>query len=200
VPIALDFWLFEAAFVRRRALAGAGLVVEARLERAPYAEVEYPSQRAYLLARRPGAVARPDRADGRYRHLPVARIWISTGVDKHLTRRSDPSNERGTLMAQSTTAVVIASAGTLSMLPGTSVPFTVTWGNHISPFRWSRIWPTISGAADEASHQTVTVVSEGSQWDTPASYAIAATIRGAGDLGAPVVARIQVMSSQEDTF
>jgi hypothetical protein len=120
-------------------------------------------------------------------------------VDKPVARRSDPSNERGTLMAQST-AVVIASAGTLSITPGTSVPFTVTWGNNISPFRWSRIWPAVTGAADQATHQTVTIVSEGSQWDTPASIAIAATIRGDGDQGAPVVARIQVMSSQEDTF
>jgi hypothetical protein len=103
-------------------------------------------------------------------------------------------------MAQFTTAVVVASAGTLSMLPGTPVPFTVTWGKKISPFRWSRIWPAISGAADEANHQTVTVVSEGSRWDTPASHAIAATIRGDGDTRAPVVARIQVLSSQEDTF
>jgi hypothetical protein len=102
-------------------------------------------------------------------------------------------------MAQST-AVIIGSAGTLSMSPGQPVSFTVTGGNYISQYRWSRIWPAVTGAADEATHQTVTVVSEGSHWDSPASFAIAATIRGDGDLGAPVVARIQVMCSQEDTF
>jgi hypothetical protein len=29
---------------------------------------------------------------------------------------------------------------------------------------------------------------------------VAVTVRGDGDLGAPVIARIQVMTSQEDTF
>jgi hypothetical protein len=86
------------------------------------------------------------------------------------------------------------------MSPGQSVPFTLTWGNNISPYRWSRIWPAVTSAADEATHQTVTVISEGSRWDTPATYAIAATIRGDGDMGTPVVALIQVMFSQEDTF
>jgi hypothetical protein len=88
------------------------------------------------------------------------------------------------------------------MLPGTPVSFLVTWGANISPYRWSRIWPAILGASDEANHQTVTVVSEGSQWNSaaPASVAILATIRGDGDTRAPVVAEIQVMSSQEDTF
>jgi hypothetical protein len=101
-----------------------------------------------------------------------------------------------------TTKVIVASAGIVSMSPGTPVSFTVSWGQNISSSRWSRIWPAILPASDEANHQTVTVVSEGSQWDTDAFFnAIAATIRGDSDLGAPVVAaEIQVMVSQEDTF
>jgi hypothetical protein len=86
------------------------------------------------------------------------------------------------------------------MTPGIPISFTLTWGSNISSFRWSRIWPAVQGAADQATHQTVTLVSEGSQWDTPASVAIAATIIGEGDLGAPVVANIEVMAAQNDTF
>jgi hypothetical protein len=103
-------------------------------------------------------------------------------------------------MAPFSTAIVVASAGDLSMTPGSNISFTVTWGSNISSFRWSRIWPAIQSAADSATHQTVTLVSEGSQWDTPSSIAIAATLRGDGDLGAPVVANIEVMACQEDTF
>jgi hypothetical protein len=86
------------------------------------------------------------------------------------------------------------------MSPGTPVDFSVTWGDKISPYRWSRLWPAISPASDEDYHQTVTVVSERSQWDSPASYAIVGTFRGEAALGAPVVALIQVMASQNDTF
>ena len=51
--VSIDFWFFERAFVER-ALEAAGFVVEMKLERRPYPE-EHPSQRAYLLARRPPA-------------------------------------------------------------------------------------------------------------------------------------------------
>jgi hypothetical protein len=103
-------------------------------------------------------------------------------------------------MATFSNAILVASAGVLSMTPGIPISFNVTWGNNISTFRWSRIWPGIESAADQANHQTVTFLSEGSQWDTPSSIAIAATLRGDGDSGAPVSAMIQVMASQDDTF
>lgn len=103
-------------------------------------------------------------------------------------------------MAQFSTAILVASAGDVSMAPGSTISFTVTWGGFISSFRWSRIWPAIQSAADEANHQTVTIISEGSRWDTPGSIAIAASLRGDGDSGAPVVANIEVMASRDDTF
>lgn len=50
-PTSLDFiWHQPAAVIA--ALEGAGFTLEARLDRAPYPEVEHPSQRCYLLARR----------------------------------------------------------------------------------------------------------------------------------------------------
>jgi hypothetical protein len=103
-------------------------------------------------------------------------------------------------MTQFSNAIVVASAGDLSMAPGSEISFTVTWGDNISPFRWSRIWPAVQSAADEANQQTVTVISEGSQWNSPASVALAVTLRGDSDLGATVVANIEVMACQDDTF
>jgi SAM-dependent methyltransferase len=47
----LDFW-FHPVDAVAAALAEAGFTLEARLEREPYPDVEYPSKRAYLLARR----------------------------------------------------------------------------------------------------------------------------------------------------
>lgn len=47
----LDFVFHDPAAVIT-ALAGAGFTLEARLDRAPYPDAEYPSQRCYLLARR----------------------------------------------------------------------------------------------------------------------------------------------------
>ncbi len=46
-------WHFVPMAAVASALEGAGLTVEVRLERAPYADLEYPSQRGYVLARRP---------------------------------------------------------------------------------------------------------------------------------------------------
>jgi hypothetical protein len=108
-------------------------------------------------------------------------------------------------MASSTDKILIMSAGNISMTPGVPISFTVTWGhnvsgNFISPFRWSRIWPAVQGASDEANFQTVTILSEGSRWDSPASIAISATLRGDSDNRVPVVAKIEVMAAQADTF
>jgi predicted methyltransferase len=47
----LDFVFHEPAAVIA-ALAAAGFTLEARLDRVPYPDAEYPSQRCYLLARR----------------------------------------------------------------------------------------------------------------------------------------------------
>ncbi|MBA3500152.1 MAG: class I SAM-dependent methyltransferase [Myxococcota bacterium] len=51
-PTSLDFVLHRPEDVTA-ALADAGFALEARLDRAPYPGVEYPSQRTYLLARAP---------------------------------------------------------------------------------------------------------------------------------------------------
>ena len=51
-PVDIDFHFLERAAVERQ-LEAAGFVVEARIERQPYVPFEYPSQRAYLLARKP---------------------------------------------------------------------------------------------------------------------------------------------------
>ena len=48
----LDFFFFECDAVVS-ALKTAGFGIEARMERAPYVAYEYPSQRVYLLARKP---------------------------------------------------------------------------------------------------------------------------------------------------
>jgi len=105
-------------------------------------------------------------------------------------------------MAAFTTAVVIASAGVLTMARGSTISFTVTWGSNVSQFRFNRIWAGVVGASDEETQQSVTIVSEGSQWSSssPASTPLAMTLRGNGQSGAPVQARIQVLASQVDTF
>jgi len=56
-PITLDFFLFQPPAIRNY-LESAGLVVEESIERGPYPEVEYPSRRAYLFARKPRATER----------------------------------------------------------------------------------------------------------------------------------------------
>ena len=68
-------------------------------------------------------------------------------------------------MAAFTTAVVIASAGDLSMTSGIPISFSVTWGSNIGPFRWSRVWAGIVSPGDEDSAQSVTIQSEGSAWN-----------------------------------
>jgi SAM-dependent methyltransferase len=52
-PVSLDFHFYQPETLARR-LEEAGLRVEAKIERAPYVgSVEHPSQRGYLLARKP---------------------------------------------------------------------------------------------------------------------------------------------------
>jgi SAM-dependent methyltransferase len=48
----LDFRFFQPATIGRL-LETAGFTIEAKVERQPYSRVEFPSQRAYLLARKP---------------------------------------------------------------------------------------------------------------------------------------------------
>jgi SAM-dependent methyltransferase len=50
-PVALDFQFYQPERLAAE-LEAAGLVVQARLVRQPYTEVEHPSQRGYLLARK----------------------------------------------------------------------------------------------------------------------------------------------------
>ncbi|MBI4510740.1 MAG: methyltransferase domain-containing protein [Deltaproteobacteria bacterium] len=50
-PVDLDFWFYSRELVEGL-LQEAGFEIDARLERTPYPEAEYPSPRAYLLARR----------------------------------------------------------------------------------------------------------------------------------------------------
>ena len=105
-------------------------------------------------------------------------------------------------MAAFTTQFVVASAGVLTMARGSTISFTVTWGSNISSFRFNRIWPAIQQASDEDTQQSVTIVSEGSQWSLSnlAGVPMAVSLRGNGQSGAPIAARIQVMASQVDTF
>ena len=52
-PVSLDFHFYQIEALARR-LEEAGFRIEARIERAPYVgSVEHPSQRGYILARKP---------------------------------------------------------------------------------------------------------------------------------------------------
>jgi SAM-dependent methyltransferase len=51
LPVAMDFFFFEPIAIRQE-LESSGFVVEETVERGPYPEVEYPSRRAYLFARK----------------------------------------------------------------------------------------------------------------------------------------------------
>jgi hypothetical protein len=55
---------------------------------------------------------------------------------------------------------------------------------------------------DEDTAQSVTIESEGSAWSpsNAAETVNLVTLRGHGQSGAPVLARIQVLASQVDTF
>jgi ubiquinone/menaquinone biosynthesis C-methylase UbiE len=57
VPISMKFFLFQPTEIAHE-LEAAGLIVEKIIEREPYPEVEYPSRRAYLFARRPAIGSR----------------------------------------------------------------------------------------------------------------------------------------------
>jgi SAM-dependent methyltransferase len=52
-PVSVDFFFYDPAEIEAR-LVAAGLTIEERHVREPYPEVEHPSRRAYLLARKPG--------------------------------------------------------------------------------------------------------------------------------------------------
>jgi len=51
--VSIDFLFFQPAEIEDR-LRAAGFAIEESLVRAPYPEVEHPSRRAYILARKPG--------------------------------------------------------------------------------------------------------------------------------------------------
>ena len=51
VPVSVDFFFFRAEEIKERLLE-AGFVIEDVVEREPYPDVEYPSRRAYLFARK----------------------------------------------------------------------------------------------------------------------------------------------------
>jgi hypothetical protein len=50
--ISMDFLLFQPSEIKA-GLEAAGLTVEEVVEREPYPDVEYPSRRAYIFARKP---------------------------------------------------------------------------------------------------------------------------------------------------
>ena len=52
--VSIDFYFFPADRIRA-ALQAAGFEIEELIERDPYPEVEHPSRRAYIFARKPGA-------------------------------------------------------------------------------------------------------------------------------------------------
>jgi len=52
LPISMKFRFLQPAEIRRQ-LETAGLVIEEIIEREPYPDVEYPSRRAYIFARKP---------------------------------------------------------------------------------------------------------------------------------------------------
>jgi hypothetical protein len=51
-PLSMDFLLLQPSEISKL-LETAGLTVEKVLERDPYPDVEYPSHRAYIVARKP---------------------------------------------------------------------------------------------------------------------------------------------------
>lgn len=59
-PVSIDFYFYQTAEIADR-LTAAGFIVGERLERDPYPEVEHPSRRAYLLARRQESGLRSQR-------------------------------------------------------------------------------------------------------------------------------------------
>lgn len=88
------------------------------------------------------------------------------------------------------------------MTSGVPVSFNVLWGSNISAFRWTRVWAPVESPGDSDSAQSITLQSEGSAWNlsSPATTVNQVTLLGRGRSGAPVVARIQVLASQVDTF
>lgn len=62
LPVDLDFYLLPAGAVRQL-LEVAGFHIEEIIERDPYPEVEHPTRRAYIFARKPGSSPRPVKTD-----------------------------------------------------------------------------------------------------------------------------------------
>jgi ubiquinone/menaquinone biosynthesis C-methylase UbiE len=56
MPVSIDFFFFQPAEIEAQ-LTAAGFVLEESQVREPYPDVEHPSQRAYLLARKPPAAS-----------------------------------------------------------------------------------------------------------------------------------------------
>ncbi len=57
-PVSVDFFFFRPQEIKERLLA-AGFVIEDVIEREPYPDVEHPSRRAYLYARKEGGSLDP---------------------------------------------------------------------------------------------------------------------------------------------
>ena len=55
IPVSVEFYFFEPAEIEAR-LVAAGFTIEEHHVREPYPDVEHPSRRAYLLARKPSDV------------------------------------------------------------------------------------------------------------------------------------------------
>jgi len=58
LPVDLDFYLLPAGAVRLL-LEGTGFLIEEIIERDPYPEVEHPTRRAYIFARKAGSSPQP---------------------------------------------------------------------------------------------------------------------------------------------
>jgi hypothetical protein len=104
-------------------------------------------------------------------------------------------------MSPISTSVIIASAGLPTMSSNCTITTFVKWPGFISPLRWSRILAAIQSPGDADFPQSIAILSEGSQRDLskPANTPLFANLQATGS-GAPVVSRIQVMASQNDTF
>jgi SAM-dependent methyltransferase len=70
VPVSLDFTFFDPKEMEIHLRAG-GFLIDAVVERDPYVEVEYPSRRVYILARRPELHPQDDNVPVRPQHAPV---------------------------------------------------------------------------------------------------------------------------------
>jgi SAM-dependent methyltransferase len=70
VPVSLDFTFFEPKEMEIHLRAG-GYLIDDMMEREPYPDVEYPSRRVYIVARRPELHPQDDNVPLRPKHAPV---------------------------------------------------------------------------------------------------------------------------------